>query len=176
MTITTDYRQTHFQIKNPTAITGEPTYESLKHLHNDLKVNAQTVPSTRGGGNHGHLGLVLSAVDYQLITLTPFILPINPGDFTLPLNVNLTMNQITVLKENHISQREQYEKVSAVEAALKQFLVEAIHSDYLLEIRNSTTQMLEGSIPIILEHLFAAYGNLTAKTFSSKQQDLTNFV
>ena len=55
------------------------------------------------------------------------------------------------MKENHHSQHDQYEKVDAVEAALKRFLVEAIHSDYLLETRNSTTQMLEGNIPIILE-------------------------
>ena len=137
-----NYRQTHFQIKTPTKITGEPTFDQLHTLHSQLKINAQCIHSSRGGGAHGHLGLVLSAVDYQQLTLTPFICLVDPGDFILPTNANLTVDQIAVLRENHKSLREQFEKVDNVEAALKQFLVEALDPDYLLEIRNPITEHL----------------------------------
>ena len=170
-----NYRQTHFEIKTPINISGEPTFDQLKKLFSQLKINAQCIHSSRGGGNHGHLGLVLSPVDYQQLTLTPFIRPVDPGDFVLPTNINLTMDQITVLKENHKSLRSQFEKVDAVEAALKQFLVEALDADFLLEIRNSTTERLEGTIPHIMTRLFRSYGNLTAKELLKKQQTLTNY-
>ena len=67
-----DYRSTHFEFKTPTIINGEPTFELLALLYDQIKVNAQTVPSTLGGGNNGHLGLVVSNTDYQLISLTPY--------------------------------------------------------------------------------------------------------
>ena len=172
----TNDSQTHFQIKTPTKIIGEPTFDQLKTLHSHLKINAQCIHSSRGGSAHGHLGLVLSAVDYQQLTLTPFIRPVDPGDFLLPTNINITMDQIAVLRENHKSLRAQFEKVDNVEAALKQFLVEAIEPDYLLEIRNPTTENLEGTIPQIMRSLFQSYGDLTAKELLKKQQTLTNYV
>ena len=119
MTLNSDYQQTHFQIKEPTKIDGEPTFETLQLLNNELKINSQCIPSTRGGGAHGHLVLVLTAVDYQLITLTPFIQPPDPGEFQIPLNPNITMEQISVMREQHNSLRHQFEKVSAVNAALR---------------------------------------------------------
>ena len=177
MTLNTDYRQSFFQVKSPTKISGEPDFESLKGLHTQVKINAQCVHSTRGGGTHGHLGLVLSANDYQLLTLTPFIRPADPGEFQVPIhNPNLTMDQVNIMREHHKSLREAFDKVDAVESALKQFIVEAIEPDYLLEIRNSTTQMLEGPIPLIFTRLFAAYGRLTSETLMNKQQAFATYV
>ena len=164
-----NYRQTHFEIKTPIKITGEPTFEQLKTLYSQLKINAQCMHSSRGGGAHGHLGLVLSAVDYQQLTLTPFVRPVDPGDFVLPTHVNLTMDQIAVLKENHKSLRDQFDKVDSVDKALRQFLVEALDPDYLLEIRNPTTERIEGTISQIMTTLFRSYGNLTAKELLHKQ-------
>eukprot|EP00957_Ditylum_brightwellii_P017533 1320746-Ditylum_brightwellii.AAC.1 len=40
---------------------GQPTYENLYEMHKLLMENASTIPSTIGGGNHGHLGLVIEA-------------------------------------------------------------------------------------------------------------------
>ena len=51
----------------PTAVTkiaGEPNYESLKNLKDELKANAASIPTTLGGGTHGYLGLILSPAAY----------------------------------------------------------------------------------------------------------------
>ena len=85
------------------------------------------------------------------------------------------MDQVNIMREHHKSLRDSFDKVDAVESALKQFLVEAIEPDYLLEIRNSTTQMLEGTIPHIFSQLFAAYGNLTSQALMEKQQILASY-
>ena len=52
-------------------ITGQPTYNNLKTLRNALKVNAGGIDSTLGGGQHGHLGLVLTPAAYNLIVAPP---------------------------------------------------------------------------------------------------------
>ena len=94
-----DFRNTHFEHKSPTKIRGEPTFDTLTTLYNEIKVNAQQVPSNNGGGNYGHLGLVITANDYQLLSLTPFVRPHNPGRFTIPPNQQLTADDINILHD-----------------------------------------------------------------------------
>ena len=173
MATTTNYRSIHFQVSTPTIITDEPTYKSLSILYDQIKINAQSVPSNGGGGNHGHLGLVLTPVEYQLISLKPFIHPVNPGEFIYP--TGNTPEEITVLGREHIDHQQQFQKIEQVELALKQFLIEALDPDYLLEIRNPTTKRLQGTIPIIMTSLFQAYANITAQSVVEKATLLTNF-
>ena len=63
----TNFQENYFQHPELTKIVGEPTHTSLTILINELKANAQSVHSNLGGGVYGHLGLVLSPVDYDLL-------------------------------------------------------------------------------------------------------------
>ena len=49
-----NYLDTVFEYADLTAIVGEPTYDTLKLLLNQLKANARAVRTTLGGGNHGY--------------------------------------------------------------------------------------------------------------------------
>jgi hypothetical protein len=70
---------------NPlTKIHGRPTYDTLNELRNELKSNASSIPTSRGGGGHGYLGLILSADDYNNAVGQPFNLPVAP-----PLQPNI---------------------------------------------------------------------------------------
>ena len=42
-----------------------------KKIKNDLKINAAKVPSNSGGGQHGHLELVVTLAEYAAISGTP---------------------------------------------------------------------------------------------------------
>jgi hypothetical protein len=53
-------KDTYFQHKVLTRIYGKPIYETLQALATEIKANAALVPSTLGGGQYGHLGLILS--------------------------------------------------------------------------------------------------------------------
>ena len=54
---------------NPlTPIRGQPTPHDLLRLKKELIANAQSVPSDRGGGRHGHLILVITPEEYTAIT------------------------------------------------------------------------------------------------------------
>ena len=58
----TDYT-TLFEFSKLPKIHGEPDYVQLKDLKDKLKTNASNITSELGGGNFGHLGLVLSATE-----------------------------------------------------------------------------------------------------------------
>ena len=80
----TNFRENYFQYPDLTKIIGEPNFESLTTLINELKSNAQSVHSTLGGGAHGHLGLVLSPNYYAVVApMTPYVRPLFPGVFRL---------------------------------------------------------------------------------------------
>ena len=49
-----------FPIQTVKPIIGEPTYESLHELTTDIKANASSIPTTRGGGDLGHLILTVT--------------------------------------------------------------------------------------------------------------------
>eukprot|EP00957_Ditylum_brightwellii_P009314 704768-Ditylum_brightwellii.AAC.1 len=46
-------------------IVGQPTYQTIYEVHKFLVEIASTIPSMIGGGNHGHLGLVIKASKYS---------------------------------------------------------------------------------------------------------------
>jgi hypothetical protein len=81
---TPNYQETNFEYKDLTRIHGEPTFEALKTLSKELKANAQSVYSNLGGGQHGHLGIVLTPAAYGLISNTPYETPTHPGQMTIP--------------------------------------------------------------------------------------------
>ena len=60
MTSNINYKDTLFKQSNLAPIRGEPTFETLHNLWNEIKANANFVYSNIGGGAHGDLGLVLT--------------------------------------------------------------------------------------------------------------------
>ena len=93
-----DYK-VYFDFPTLTKVHGEPTFDSIKTLHNQLKTNSQTIPSNLGGGAHGHLGLVLNAAQYALLSNAPFIRPAHPGTLVIPPNT--TQHMYTTMREQH---------------------------------------------------------------------------
>jgi hypothetical protein len=58
-----------------TTISGKPTNTLLQVLKQQLYNNASSIPSRRGDGAHGHLGVVLDPVKN-----IPWTNPVHPGD------------------------------------------------------------------------------------------------
>ena len=69
MTLTSyvNYKDSYFEHPVLTKICGEPTYETLHHLKNELKANASSVPTTMGGNNHGYLVMITMPAEYHRI-------------------------------------------------------------------------------------------------------------
>ena len=76
---------------------GEPTLDTILLLHRQVKRNAQSIPTTLGGGQLGYLALVVPEDTYDSIpTSEIFIRPTDPGKFTL--QVPSTSSNATILQ------------------------------------------------------------------------------
>ena len=112
-----DFRAQFFPNKELPKIHGTPTFSSLQELFNQAKSNASSVPSTLGGGIHGHLGLLLSPIKYQTISLVPFFRPVHP---TLDLTGVTSWEETQARRLIHNDSRKLFSTVNAVETAIKQ--------------------------------------------------------
>ena len=77
--INIDYVNTTFEFPVLTKIQGQPDFPSLKTIKDELKANATTVPTELGGGENGHLGLVLTPEEYTNVSAIPYDRPVHPG-------------------------------------------------------------------------------------------------
>jgi hypothetical protein len=51
-----------------TPIEGQPTDEDINNLVEECSNAAASVPTSNGGGRHGHIGMLMEDADYQLIS------------------------------------------------------------------------------------------------------------
>ena len=68
-----------------TKIDEQPTEEDLLKLRQELCKAMACIPTTNGGGLHGHVGMLLDDAEYTEFSPggTPFTIPTNPRPYTL---------------------------------------------------------------------------------------------
>ena len=167
-----DYRSTFFEQKIITKIHGEPSYDAIKRLHNELKANAGRVPSNLGGGMHGHLALVLSPTQYAMISNTPFVRPAHPGPFFYPPGTS-DIN-IRLLRDNHAEATRVFREVVGVDNALRAQIVEAVEPQFLTALRNRQTNAINLPTHQILQFLYDEYGRVTPQMLQDQETKLKN--
>jgi hypothetical protein len=166
-------KDTYFQHKVLTKIHGKPTYESLQNILTELKANASSVPSTLGGGRHGHLGMLLTDIRYIAIPYAlHWISPGNPGPFLPPLAG--TGPQIEAAKDVWTGLKHTFELCQATEKALIAQIVESIDPIYLRTLLNRATGQYSASILQLLTHCFTTYGKITPQQVKAKEMELYN--
>jgi hypothetical protein len=164
-------KDTCFQHKVLTKIHGKPTYESLQNISTELKANASSVPSTLGGGQNGHLGLLLSAARCDALAhAVPWITPVNPGVF-VPPNPG-TGPQIAAASDVWRELKLQFELCQATDKALIAQLVESTDPICPRAMLNRATGQCSGSIRAIILHLFSTYGKITPQQVKAKEMEL----
>lgn len=64
-----------------TKIDGQPTDEDVNLLIKELSTAAASIPTTNGGGQHGHVGLIIDEPEYITFSHNGerFSDPTNPG-------------------------------------------------------------------------------------------------
>ena len=173
MATTIDYK-TFFEYPTISRIHGQPTYETLQRMYNELKSNASSIPSTLGGGTHGHLGLLLDATQYAMISPYPYIRPIFPGPLYVP--PNLTPQMAMMYQNQHKEHVRIFREVQGVENALRQQIASAIDQEYLMALRNRHTNSITIPIHEIIKFLFKSYGKITPAKLHEKEEKVKQMI
>ena len=64
---------TKFPTKILPPIPGEPEYDCISELNKIMYGNAATLPTTLGGGAHGHVVLIMKATLYLTLLATAYV-------------------------------------------------------------------------------------------------------
>jgi hypothetical protein len=62
-------------------VTGEPTFKDLKVIRRLLNNNAMSVASYKGGGRHGHLGIIMTNKELMIFIEQDLIPKKNKGAY-----------------------------------------------------------------------------------------------
>ena len=141
-----------FEVQDVPKIHGEPDYESITKLKDILKANASRITSELGGGGHGHLGLILSALEYGAVSHIPYIRPAHPGPLEIPHGT--AQHAATALRLDHKKAILLYHETIDLDNALKKQVADCLENVWTDELRDVTTNTIVATIPQIFEHLY----------------------
>eukprot|EP00816_Leptocylindrus_hargravesii_P004977 CAMPEP_0196804976 /NCGR_PEP_ID=MMETSP1362-20130617/4681_1 /TAXON_ID=163516 /ORGANISM="Leptocylindrus danicus, Strain CCMP1856" /LENGTH=126 /DNA_ID=CAMNT_0042177587 /DNA_START=62 /DNA_END=439 /DNA_ORIENTATION=- len=67
-----NYIDSRLPFQKLTCITDTPTPDDILEFEREVQINARAIKSTLGGGQHGNLGITMSASRYARFSNTPF--------------------------------------------------------------------------------------------------------
>ena len=167
-----------------------------------LKRNAQRIPTTLGGGNHGYLALLITATDYLNIPgITAFNRPGPPGIFRpvgtigaavggartrsgrgmvapragAAMLIPPTPAEITIQKAIHDENLRQYNEVQCVETLLRNQLLNSFDTQYLDALRD-TNAMINLPIHSIIQYLIRTFGQISEEHYMSMEDEMKELV
>jgi hypothetical protein len=158
----------NFSHETLTPIIGKPTNTTLQTLQRQSSTNARSVPSTRGGGTHGHLAILLSPADYFLRAGFAFIVPTHPGPPPEPVG---TAAVIGVALRNHaLADLAVYNNLNA---ALTAQILLAVNASFLSALEDPDFGFGDVTPRTMLEHLRTEYGTLTPEELETNRAALS---
>ena len=127
-----------------------------------LKSNAASLPSSLGGGAHGHLGLILSDTIYHTFTGHHFV-PIGyPGAVaTIPAGQPSAALIGATVRQHAATLRAHYETLRA-DQAIKQQILNAFDEMYTRGLRNTHTGYANITALQLITHMYTTYGKITS--------------
>ena len=167
-----NYVDTYFEYKTLTKIHGEPTFESIKKIKDELKVNTMAVNSEVGGGRHGPIGLVLTHEECVRISNEPYTRPDYSGQLRIPGGA--TQHEATRLRNEDKKVNKLFRKTIDLEKAFRYQITAAVPEEYLDTLRNREVNAITETIPTILQHPFDNYGTVEMEKVLKEEQVLRN--
>ena len=98
-----------------TKIDGQPTDEDLNLLTKELTNAAGSVATLNGGGEHGHVGMVIDEAEYVLFSNSgaKFVVPTNPGAYPTTVDADKVVRERQIAE--HKAKCNEYETYLGVE-------------------------------------------------------------
>jgi hypothetical protein len=137
-------------------VTGEPTFEDLKVIRRLLNTNAMIVASYKGGGRHGHLGIIMTNEEYFAIAVNVFTVPANPGP-SATVVAGMTASIIAETTRLHQEAKQVYRTYHNVDQAIKKLIIESFDDAYLNALSDEILGYANCTSLQLLTHLLTYY-------------------
>ena len=133
------------------------TREEYNKFEKSLVTIARSVKSEHDGGKHGFAGLILSEAGYQKLlndtTATIVFVPHKKPARTATYAAAATTAEISLAKETHVADREQYYTQEGVGDALKYLIQINVPEEALVELQDDDTDFENVTPQEMMEHL-----------------------
>ena len=126
-----------------------------------------------GGGQYGHLGLVLDDVTYHTLTGENYTRPVHPG--ALVIVAGTAHHEAVRLRDDHTEQIRIYRETIDVERALMKQIINTVEIDYIKELFNEITGTITVTIPEVLTFLFTRYGEVDIQRVTKEEDKVKNY-
>jgi len=149
---------------------GEPSPRAIRILQTELYANASAIPSDLGGGDHGHLGMLMPNAEYILISTggAAYGIPVRPQ---VPAFAGAAA-VIAAIQEDYRRAQETYHTHRDLSNQIKKLILDAVPLDYLSELAHPTMGYSSVTPSQMLEHLVTNYGGITAKDLRDNMERL----
>jgi hypothetical protein len=125
-----------------------------------------------GGGAHGHLGIIMTQVEYAAISIYPWVEPYNPN--TIPIiPPGTTAVDATQIARMHAECRRIYTNRINIDQALKKLISEAYDNMYTSQLEDYILQYANPSTLEILMHLKQTYGFINPTQLTENYNKMT---
>jgi len=149
----------------------KPTLHDIRTLRKHINANAMAITSTRGGGAHGHLALVMTPASYTALSGVAWVDPVHPGAAPA-IPAGATAAQITEINRQYKADLEEFMLFKATQAALRKCLIQAIPATYIDILADELFEYANVTPSAILAHLTTMYGQVTADDLAENMQHL----
>jgi hypothetical protein len=146
-------------------VQGDPDYQTIHATRKFLQVNSRAIDTHLGGGNFGHLGLIISDASYAMIAPstdagpTLWTTPQAPG--RAPANTDGTAAKISAARHIWEEDVQTYQTYTSVQQALKKQITSVFEPMYLDILNDNMVGYAKILARDMLDHLFETYGNIT---------------
>jgi hypothetical protein len=158
-------------VLNP--VLGTPNNASIQVLQKQLYANAKAIDSTRGGGQDGHLALVMSPAAYLIRTGVAFAAPAHPGDAPIHA-VGATTAQITETNRRFKHELADHRLFRTVSEEMKQQILLAVPNRYYCRLENVDFGYADVTVYDIFNHLKLNYAIIEPEEIEQNRLQLTN--
>jgi hypothetical protein len=151
-------------------IVGKPTNTTVQLLKRQLYTNARSVTSPRGGGNNGHLAMLMSDAAYLLRAGEAFAIPLHPGVTSVHV-AGATAAQIAETIRLFNQNLKEHALYNEVATALK---AHAVDNTYIRELEDATFGFADVTPHAMLDHLDTTYAVLTPEALETNRTSLSD--
>jgi hypothetical protein len=143
-----------------TKIDGQPKDEDLNLLAIELTNAAGSVTTQNGGGEHGHVGMVVNDAGYVTFSNggARFRVPTNPGPYPTTVDPDKVKGEQQITE--HKAECIEYENYLGVENYLRRMIVKSIDHEWHAEVKSETMGFNHLSPKALLAHLCNLSGSL----------------
>jgi hypothetical protein len=153
-------------------VTGEPTFKDINIIHLLINANAMSISSYEGGGQHGHLGIVMTNAEYFAVATDVFLPPENHGP-AATIVTGMRGVQLAEMGRLHTAVTRTCRTYNNVYQALKKMIIDAFEDQYLNALSETIFGYANCTSLQLLTHLLMYYA-MIAPTELTQNYDCLN--